>query len=82
MSYRKPGQPETGICREPKPWLEGCSSILGLWHKKLLERQKRLKNEARLIAAGFLLSRDPEPTPKPKPMEQISFAEWTSRHKS
>lgn len=77
MSHQKPDYPETGICREPKPWLEGCSSILGLWHKKLLERQE---NEARLIAAGFLLPRDPAPPQKPR--EQISFAEWASRHKS
>jgi hypothetical protein len=81
MSHRRRNRPESGICREPPAYLEGCSSIIGLWHKKLCERQQRRENEARLIAAGFLAPREPEPPPKPRE-EQISFAEWSRRHKA
>ncbi|MEZ5493678.1 MAG: hypothetical protein R3E61_03560 [Pseudomonadales bacterium] len=71
MAHRRRNKPETGICREPPAWLEGCSSIIGLYYKKLLEQDA---NREKLIAAGFLLPQEPSKPPEPK--VQISFAEW------
>lgn len=81
MAHRKRKGEESGVCREPKPWLEGCSSILGLWHKKLLEREKQRANEDLLIAAGFLAAREP-PAPPPPPPERKPFAEWAKKHQA
>ena len=80
MAHRKQTGTESGVC-EPRAYLEGCSSIMGLWHKKVLEQRRRQENEARLIAAGFLLPKYCEPpAPSPKPREKIPFAEWAKRH--
>ena len=76
MANKKLNRPETGICREPPAFYEGCSSLLGLWHKKVLEREA---NREQLIAAGFLLPR--EPSKPSKPREQIPFTEWAKRDK-
>jgi hypothetical protein len=75
MAHKKLNRPETGICREPPAFYEGCSSLLGLWHKKSMEREA---NSEQLIAAGFLLPR--EPAPPPKPREPMSFSNWAIRH--
>ena len=79
MAHRKLNKPESGICREPPAWLEGCSNILGLMHKKALEREASEANREKLVAAGFLLPR--ELIPPPKPRERISFAEWANRQR-
>jgi hypothetical protein len=75
MAHKKLNRPETGICREPPAFYEGCNSLLGLWHKKSMEREA---NMDQLIAAGFLVPCEPPPPPPPR--AKMPFAEWASRH--
>lgn len=75
MAHRRLNRPETGVCRESPAWLEGCSSVLGLWFKKLGEEKKRRANEDQLIAAGFISPRESAALPL-SPLERKPFADW------